>query len=566
MRGRDERHRSNGRKNPWRQVTAKLPLPQHTSDQADDDHDDIGNAAVAKNARHMAHAIAEKAGFNGVAQTVRGEKNMGQSEEKVAKKALNGSGSWERIRRKLMAQLGQDVFDSWFKRLQFTGIDGGVIQMSVPTPFLRSWIQSKYLDRLLALWQEENSGVLRVDIGVRRPAVSTKVNADSEGKASLANVQNSAKQSGISPSSLAGFGLGSGSSTKETIQSFDGSVLDRRHTFETFVEGQSNRMVHAAAQSISEDIRASQFNPLFIHAGVGNGKTHLLQAIAWRARQRNPRAKVLYLTAEYFMWRFATAIQNRTALTLKESLRDIDILLIDDMQFLQGKAIQAEFCHLLNELIDSARQVVVAADRPPAELESLDERVRSRLKGGVSLEIKNPDYELRKRILEVRYREIRQEQPDLEISEDILHYVAMKVASSGRDVEGAFNQILVQHRFSEGGLGFEELDRILSHLIQSNDSRKVRIEDIQRVVARQFKVSKHDLLSNRRTRAIVRPRQIAMYLAKEMTPRSLPEIGRRFGGRDHTTVLHAVRKVKQMTEENDKLAREIELLKRLIVE
>ncbi|MEM7289405.1 MAG: chromosomal replication initiator protein DnaA, partial [Pseudomonadota bacterium] len=310
----------------------------------------------------------------------------------------------------------------------------------------------------------------------------------------------------------------------------------------------------------------SHFNPLFIHANVGLGKTHILQAIAWRARSRNPKARILYLTAEYFMWRFASAIRDKTALTLKESLRDIDILLIDDMQFLQGQAIQAEFCHLLNDLIDSARQVVVAADRPATELESLDERVRSRLKGGVTLEIKVPDYELRKQILHTRYQEAKVEQPSLDIPEDILHYVARQVSSSGRDIEGAFNQLLVQHQFSEGNIGLEELDKILAHLIKSSDSRRVRIEDIQRIVARQFNVSKNDLLSNRRTRVIVRPRQIAMYLAKVMTPRSLPEIGRRFGGRDHTTVLHAVRKIEELTSKDQKIAHEIELLKRLILE
>ena len=325
-------------------------------------------------------------------------------------------------------------------------------------------------------------------------------------------------------------------------------------------------MVHAAARTIADDITASHFNPLIIHAGVGLGKTHILQAIAWRVRNKNPKARVLYLTAEYFMWRFASAIRDKTALTLKESLRDIDILLIDDLQFLQGQSIQAEFCHLLNELIDSARQVVVAADRPPSELESLDERVRSRLKGGVTLEMKAPDYETRKEILNIRYKEAKADQPNLNIPEDILHYVARQVSSSGRDVEGAFNQLVVQHQFSEGGMSLEELDKILSHLIKSADTKRVRIEDIQKIVARQFNVSKNDLLSNRRTRVIVRPRQIAMYLAKVMTPRSLPEIGRRFGGRDHTTVLHAVRKIESMTSEDQKLEHEIELLKRLILE
>lgn len=470
--------------------------------------------------------------------------------------------SWKRITTILRTQLGSDVFNSWFARLKLNTIDGGVVSLSVPTAFLKSWLTSRYREKLLELWQEEDGSVLRVDISVRKPVASPSLSAEpSQGKD---------KNSGSNGTSKVAPGLPGDNSNSgrrlDQIAGFAGSPLDPKHTFETFEEGQSNRMVHAAALTIADDISASNFNPLFVHAGVGLGKTHLLQAIAWRTRKRNPKTRVLYLTAEYFMWRFATAIRDKTALTLKESLRDIDILLIDDMQFLQGQAIQAEFCHLLNDLIDSARQVVVAADRPPAELESLDERVRSRLKGGVTLEIKSPDYELRKKILQSRYNEAQSEQPNLHIPEDILHYVARQVASSGRDLEGAFNQLLVHHQFSDDGISLEDLDRILDHLTKTAEAKRVKIEEIQRIVARQFNVSRNDLLSNRRTRNIVRPRQIAMYLAKTMTPRSLPEIGRRFGGRDHTTVLHAVRKIESLTAEDQKLAREVELLKRLILE
>lgn len=470
---------------------------------------------------------------------------------------------WERVKTQLETQLGKDVFDSWFGRLKLATFDGGVVTLTVPTPFLKNWIQSKYREKLLELWQAEDSGALRVDIAVRKPIAQKAAEEEQEKAAGKANPE------AAKPGKFIGRTMpttGGQMRSLDFSSGFPGSPLDTKHTFETFIEGPSNRMVYAAAQTIAEDITASHFNPLFIHANVGLGKTHILQAIAWRARSRNPKARVLYLTAEYFMWRFASALRDKTALTLKESLRDIDILLIDDMQFLQGQAIQAEFCHLLNELIDSARQVVVAADRPATELESLDERVRSRLKGGVTLEVKMPDYELRKQILNSRYEDAKREQPSLDIPEDILHYVARQVSSSGRDIEGAFNQLLVQHQFSDGAMSFDELDKILSHLIKSAESKRVRIEDIQRIVARQFNVSKNDLLSNRRTRVIVRPRQIAMYLAKVMTPRSLPEIGRRFGGRDHTTVLHAVRKIEELSSSDQKIAHEIELLKRLILE
>ena len=471
---------------------------------------------------------------------------------------------WQRVRTQLEAKLGSDVFNSWFGRLKLSSVDGGVAQHSVPTVFLKSWINSHYRDLLLEVWQKEDSNILRVDISVRSAVRRTLAVTKPE-----ENVDTKPKNNFMKASD--GFAGREnpllGKHTQDRTQGFSGSPLDPSHTFASFIEGQSNRMVHAAARTVADSINGNvQFNPLIIHANVGRGKTHLLQAIAWQARARDPKTKVLYLTAEYFMWRFASAIRDKTALTLKESLRDIDILLIDDMQFLQGKSIQAEFCHLLNDLIDSARQVVVAADRPPSELESLDDRVRSRLKGGVTLEIEAPDYNLRKELLNARYQEAKREQPSLDIPEDILHYVARKVTTSGRDVEGAFNQLLVRHRFSEGPMSMEELDKILSHLIRSADTRRVRIEDIQRIVARQFNVSKNDLLSNRRTRMIVRPRQIAMYLAKTMTPRSLPEIGRRFGGRDHTTVLHAVRKIEELASQDQNLAHEVELLKRLILD
>jgi chromosomal replication initiator protein len=306
-----------------------------------------------------------------------------------------------------------------------------------------------------------------------------------------------------------------------------------------------------------------RFNPLFLHATVGLGKTHLLQAIAAESLRQNPRSRVVYLTAEYFMWRFATAIRDNNALTLKEQLRDIDLLIIDDMQFLQGKSIQHEFCHLINMLLDSAKQVVVAADRPPAELESLEPRVRSRLNGGVALEMSTPDLSMRLSMLQQRLAAAKAEDASIEVADDVLEHVARTVTGSGRELEGAFNQLLFRQTF-EPQITVDRIDEILGHIYRSGEPKRVRIEDIQRIVARHYNVSKTELLSNRRTRTIVKPRQVAMYLSKVMTPRSLPEIGRRFGGRDHTTVLHAVRKIEGLSDNDNTLAQELELLRRLI--
>ena len=328
-------------------------------------------------------------------------------------------------------------------------------------------------------------------------------------------------------------------------------------------KGPSNRVAFAAARAVAEQSSNARFNPLFLHATVGLGKTHLLQAIAAESLKQNPQARVVYLTAEYFMWRFATAIRDNNALTLKEQLRDIDLLIIDDMQFLQGKSIQNEFCHLINMLLDSAKQVVVAADRPPAELESLEPRVRSRLNGGVALEMSAPDYTMRLAMLKLRLQHARVEDATLSIDEEILAHVARTVTGSGRELEGAFNQLLFRQSF-EPQITIDRIDEILGHIYRSGEPKRVRIEDIQRIVARHYNVSKTELLSNRRTRTIVKPRQVAMYLSKVMTPRSLPEIGRRFGGRDHTTVLHAVRKIEDLSGSDNTLAQELELLRRLI--
>jgi len=342
-----------------------------------------------------------------------------------------------------------------------------------------------------------------------------------------------------------------------------GSPLDGRYTFDSFIEGASNRVAFAAARAVAEHTsNAVRFNPLFLHASVGLGKTHLLQAIAAESLKQRAQSRVVYLTAQYFMWRFATAIRDNNALTLKEQLRDIDLLIIDDMQFLQGKSIQHEFCHLINMLLDSAKQVVVAADRPPAELESLEPRVRSRLNGGVALEMSAPDYAMRLGMLKQRLKAAQAEDETLEIADDILDHVAGTITGSGRELEGAFNQLLFRRSFEP--ISVERIDEILSHIYRTGEPKRVRIEDIQRVVARHYNVSKTELLSNRRTRTIVKPRQVAMYLSKVMTPRSLPEIGRRFGGRDHTTVLHAVRKIEDLSGTDNNLAQELELLRRLI--
>ena len=327
--------------------------------------------------------------------------------------------SFERIRQRLRAKLGADVYNSWFGRLKLESATRSVARMSVPTAFLRSWITSHYINDLTALWMEECPEILQVEIVVRsatkhapRPAGETKKTPSAGAKTGAQAVSRSVfSPDRAKPARPAGV------AELNTSGKLIGSPIDPHYTFENFIEGKSNRVGLAAAKAAADQgANAARFNPLFIYASVGLGKTHLLQAIAnGGARRANRRKRVVYLTAEYFMWRFASAIRDNNALMLKETLHDIDLLIIDDMQFLQGKKIQSEFCHLINTLLDSARQVVVAADRPPHELESLDARVRSRLQGGVALEIGAPDYDMRLAMLKQRLENAKKDDLTLEI-------------------------------------------------------------------------------------------------------------------------------------------------------
>jgi chromosomal replication initiator protein len=488
----------------------------------------------------------------------------------VEKGDIMQSALFERVSARLKAQVGPDVFASWFGRLKLQSVSKSVVRLSVPTTFLKSWINNRYLDLITSIFQQEDAEILKVEIVVRSATRSTRPGLhDDAPQASQSDAAAPASSRRSAPQTLgqhAAATVGNLQKSQPVAGPLFGSPLDSRYTFESFVEGSSNRVALAAAKTIAEaGAGAVRFNPLFIHSTVGLGKTHLLQAIATAAIQSTRAPRVVYLTAEYFMWRFATAIRDNDALSLKETLRNIDLLVIDDMQFLQGKSIQHEFCHLLNMLLDSAKQVVVAADRAPWELESLDPRVRSRLQGGVAIEMEGPDYEMRLEILKRRLEVARLDDPSLDIPANILSHVARNITASGRELEGAFNQLLFRLSF-EPHLSIERVDELLGHLVNAGEPRRVRIEDIQRVVAKHYNVSRQELVSNRRTRVIVKPRQIAMYLAKTLTPRSFPEIGRRFGGRDHTTVLHAVRKIEDLITGDTKLSHEIELLKRLINE
>jgi chromosomal replication initiator protein len=462
---------------------------------------------------------------------------------------------WQRVKEQLRSELGEDVYSSWFGRMELEGAENEAIRLSVPTRFLRNWIQSHYSERVLAKWQAEDTAITRVELSVRSAAIRPPAAKQKPAEAPM--LSRVLRETAMD-----------GAETRPSVpymtvhEALGGSPLDPRLNFETFIVGRSNTLAHAAARQVATSRRgeALMFNPLYTHAAVGLGKTHLLQAITWSGNRSD--RKVLYLTAERFMYGFVSALKTQTTLAFKEALRAIDVLVIDDLQFLQGRSTQAEFCHTLNALIDAGRQVVIASDRPPSDLESLDDRVRSRLAGGLVVEIGSLGEELRLEILKSRIAAARLHHPSFEVPGPVLSFIAKSVTHNGRDLEGAVNRLLAHSKLTNQPVTLEMAEREMRDLIRPAELKRVRIEDIQRVVARQYNVSRADLLSSRRTANVVRPREVAMYLAKILTLRSLPEIGRRFGGRDHTTVLHAVRKIEALAGNDSAFAEEIEVLKR----
>ena len=478
-----------------------------------------------------------------------------------ASDAEGATESFARVKRRLRAELGEEVFTSWFGRLEFDMMAADTAHLTVPTRFLKSWIEANYADRVLAVYRAEMPSLKGIAIGVRSSLgreAGTPVRRLSEAPRAAAPAARASVFSGD---------IKAPPSQDERTESGDiaGAPLDPRLTFESFIIGRSNALAHAAADRVARhQTGQALYNPLYLHAGVGLGKTHLLHAIGHEARSQGRR--VIYLTADRFMYGFVASLKAQTSLAFKERLRGIDLLILDDVQFIQGKQIQQEFGHTINALIDAGRQIVVAADRPPTDLEALDERVRSRLAGGLVVEVGTLDEALRMSILNSRIGAIKALHPTFEVSPAVTAYVARAITANGRDLEGAVNRLLAHATLTGSAITLETAETAIRDLVRNREPKRVKIEDIQKLVASRYNVSRSDILSERRTAAVVRPRQIAMYLSKVLTLRSLPEIGRRFGGRDHTTVLHAVRKIEKLIETDTPLSEEIELLKRMLQE
>lgn len=461
---------------------------------------------------------------------------------------------WTRVRARLRTDVGEAAFNSWLKPLILGDFNAGRLRVAVPTRFMRDWIDQNYGTRLTELWAEENDTVQSVEVIVE-PS-QTIIQAGGPPRQPLA--QRIESEAAPRDSQVA---TGAGAIPANPPENGIGDIraaLDERFKFGNFVVGRSNELAHAAARRVGE-AKSVPFNPLFLYGGVGLGKTHLMHAIAWHLTEREPQRRVLYMSAEKFMYQFIRALRYRTIMDFKEQFRSVDVLMIDDIQFIAGKdSTQEEFFHTFNALVDQNRQIIVSADKSPSDLDGMEERLKSRLGCGLVADIHPTDYELRLGILQAKAEHIGAEIPD-----KVLEFLAHKITSNVRELEGALNRIVAHTTLVGRPVTLETTQDVLHDLLRAND-RRVTIEEIQKRVAEHFNIRLADMHSARRARAVARPRQVAMYLAKQLTSRSLPEIGRKFGGRDHTTVMHAVRKVEELRSADAGFNEDVELLRRML--
>jgi len=432
--------------------------------------------------------------------------------------------AWERIREKLRQTYGDAIFKSWLKPLEFAGVESGSVLIHAPTRFMRDWINNNYLETMRRFWQIENGQIHKIDLVVRASAPALKTAQQNTSAAPSRAVQ---------PSRIVQENDEEGSIE---LNRFSAS-LDPRYTFDNFVVGKPNELAFG---------------------GVGLGKTHLMHAIAWHIRRTNPGRKVMYLSAEKFMYQFVRALRFNETIAFKEQFRSVDVLMVDDVQFISGKdSTQEEFFHTFNSLVEQNKQLVISADRSPSDLEGLEERVRSRLGWGLVADINDTSFELRLGILQSKAEKLT----DVVIPYKVLEFLAHKVTSNVRELEGALNRVAAHASLVGREITLEHTQELLKDLLRCCDKR-VTIEDIQKKVATHYNIKVSDMHSGRRSVSVARPRQIAMYLSKQLTPKSLPEIGRKFGGKDHTTVMHAVKRIEELKQQDTEMVEDIEILGR----
>ena len=433
---------------------------------------------------------------------------------------------WSNLKLRLKDIYGETEYSNWLKLLTFNKIEKDVIIFYAPTKFMCDWILSHYGKKILSLWIEKNKSIKDIAIHVYNDKGSKEKNENIEKSISRSNTDDVENN------------------------------LDPRFTFKDFVVGKSNELAFSACRRVadSEDV---PFNPLFLYGGVGLGKTHLMHAIAWQRKKLNPKLKILYLSAEKFMYEFIKALRLKNTVAFKEQFRSVNVLMIDDIQFIIGKeSTQEEFFHTFNALADQNRQMVVSADKSPSDLEGLEERLRSRLGWGLVADIHPTTYELRLSIIEAKI-----EKYNIDLPKDVIEFLAHKITSSVRELEGALTRLAAHVTLVGRNVDLEIAEDLLQDLLRASD-RRTTIDQIQKKVAEHFNIKISDMHSARRSRTVARPRQVAMFLSKNLTTRSLPEIGRKFGGRDHTTVIHAIKKIQELVKNDSSLSEDLEILTR----
>jgi chromosomal replication initiator protein len=456
---------------------------------------------------------------------------------------------WQQLQKNLREHFGETAYRRWFASVTADVISTegfSILSLALPTRFMRDWVEAHYGDTIRTLWlQLVSKG--RVDFSVvsplvKKPSEETPIHKNT-GKIEQAAAPEATAQTGAEFMSL---------------PAIVASDLDARFTFENFVVGKPNELAYAAARRVA-DTENPTFNPLFLYGGVGLGKTHLMHAIAWHIRKNYPQRRVIYMSAEKFMYQFVRALRYKDTVSFKDQFRSVDVLMIDDVQFIGGKdTTQEEFFHTFNALVDRNRQVIISADKSPQDLDRVEERLRSRLGWGLVADLHPATYELRLGILHAKAEKL-----GCPIPAKVMEFLAHKISANVRELEGALNRIVAHAQLVGRAITLEMTQEVLADLLRSSE-RRITIDEIQKKVAEHFNVRVADMHSARRARQVARPRQVAMYLAKQLTPRSLPEIGRKFGGRDHTTVIHAVRKIEELSAYDAAFKEDVELLRRLL--
>jgi chromosomal replication initiator protein len=447
--------------------------------------------------------------------------------------------NWDLIQQQMKTKIGVEIYESWLKKINFLDEFNNYILLSVPTRFIRDWITSRYLDQILQIVRNYKKDIIRIEFKI----IDQKINRNNDIKE---KPQIFEKKENIS-------------FIKESYLQYN--RIDPNKRFDNFLTGSSNKLAYEASLKVSENI--SHYNPLYIYGGVGLGKTHLLNSIGFELKKDN---KVMFISAERFMYQFVKSIKSNDMVKFKEYFRNTDILLIDDIQFMNGKeAMQEEFFHTFNALLDKGSQIIVSADRAPNKLSRIQERIKSRFSGGLVVDIHKPDYELRKKIIENKTNELNRLYSDqIKISKEIQDYISTEITTSIRELVGAINRIVSFSRIYNKVPNLSETKVVLKDLLNLTEN-KVTIDLIQTLVCKFFKISKNEMLSSRRSRYLVRPRQTAIYLTKILTSKSLPEIGREFSNRDHTTIIHSVKTIEKLKEKDSEMVENINKLKNQIL-